>query len=137
MAWLNATPKPPEGSRRAKRKDRAPTVTRAEAMKRAKIVPPMPPNPAPALINSLIEIGLTEAAGMGAGPLSWQSVLAWQQVMGIKLRRWEARTIRKLSVEYLAFGRQAESENCPPPWRTKVTERQKEVELDQLRSVLG
>lgn len=106
-------------------------------MKADKIVPPMPPNPAPLLISRLIEIGLTEAAGMSNGPLSWQSIKAWQDVMGVRLSRRDAKTIRRLSVEYLAEGRKAESENCPPPWASKPTKRQQEVEVDRLRLVLG
>lgn len=106
-------------------------------MKRDGIELPMPSNPAPLITNRLMEIGLTEAAGMGAGPLSWPSIAGWQAVAGVSLSPWEARTIRKLSVEYLAEGRRAESENRPAPWRAPVTARQQEVEFDQLRSLLG
>ncbi|MBB3925040.1 hypothetical protein GGR43_000741 [Sphingobium jiangsuense] len=103
--------------------------------KRADI--PMPPNPAPHIINRLIEIGLTEAAGMGAAPLSWKEIDAWCNRTGIDLPPWEARLIRALSVEYLAMGRKAEDENCPPPWKAPITEREKETELARLRMVLG
>ncbi|MCJ8158352.1 hypothetical protein [Sphingomonas sp. LaA6.9] len=106
-------------------------------MKKGGITPPMPPNSAPHIIGRLVEIGLTEAAGMGAAPLSWQSIHAWQTVTGIRLAPWEARLIRALSVEYLAEGRRAETENCPPPWRAEVTERERETEVDRLRVVLG
>ena len=106
-------------------------------MKRRKIVPPMPPNPAPHITERLIEIGLTEAAGMGAAPLSWQAIMAWQSLSGIHLPPWEARLIRKLSVEYLAEGRRAESENCPPPWRAEVTGQERDTEVDRLKMVLG
>lgn len=136
MAWLNATPKPDERTKRAKAGAVA-TLSRIEAMKRQKITPPMPPNPAPHIVDRLVEIGLTEAAGMGAGPLAWQSIAAWQQVTGIHLPPWEARLIRRLSVEYLAEGRRAESENCPPPWRAEVTVAEVQTEVDRLRMVLG
>lgn len=136
MAWLNATPKPPAGTKRAA-VDQAKAISRIENMKRNGIVPALPANPFPHIIDRLVEIGLTEAAGMGAGPVTWQSIRAWQEVLGIRLSRWEARMIRKLSVEYLAESRRAESENCPAPWRTEITDREKQVELQSLRMVLG
>lgn len=97
----------------------------------------MPPNPAPHIINRLIEIGLTEAAGMGSGPISWQSISAWQGLTGILLPPWEARLMRTLSLEYLMMGRKAEDENCPAPWFAPATRWEKETEEDRLRLVLG
>lgn len=108
-----------------------------EKLKRDKIVPQMPPNPVPHIIARLLEIGLTEAAGMGAGPVSWQAIDAWCNRTGVDLLPWEAKLIRSLSVAYVAEGRNAESENCPPPWRASVTDREREVELARLRAVLG
>lgn len=97
----------------------------------------MPPNPAPAMINRLLEIGLTEAAGMGAVPLSWREIDSWCHRTSVNLPPWEARLLRQLSVEYLAEGRRAESENCPPPWRAEVTQRERELEQARLEMVLG
>ncbi|WP_416463188.1 hypothetical protein [Sphingomonas sp. VDB2] len=97
----------------------------------------MPTNPAPHIINRLLEIGLTEAAGMGAAPLSWVAINAWQQATGVRLLPWEARLLRKLSVEYLAESRRAEAETCPPPWRMVVTARERDVEERRLRALLG
>lgn len=137
MAWLNAAPKPPPGTKRAAAKDVPPLISRIDQMKRDKIVPQMPPNPAPHMIDRLVEIGLTEAAGMGAGPITWQSIDAWCNRACIDLAPWESRLLRNLSVAYLAEGRKAESENCPPPWRADITEREKEIELARLMAVLG
>lgn len=97
----------------------------------------MPPNPAPYILDRWIEIGLTEAAGMGSGPISWQTIRAWQDVVGTRIDRWEARLIRKLSLAYCREGHLAESENYPAPWRGKVSERAQEVELQRLEMVLG
>src|SRR3546814_5786496 len=130
MAWLNATPKPDERTKRAKHGTSA-QISRAERFKKDGITPQMPPNPAPHIIDRLVEIGLTEAAGMGAAPLSWQSIRSWSDMTGIYPAPWEARLIRKLSIEYLAEGRRAESENCPPPWRAEVTERERETERSE------
>lgn len=106
-------------------------------MKKDGIEPKMPSNPAPHIINRLTEIGLTEANGMGASPLSWREIEAWQRSTRVRLAPWEARLIRHLSREYLAETHRAESENCPAPYRTEVTRREREVEEEQLRMVLG
>src|SRR3546814_2226980 len=82
MAWLNATPKPDERTKRAKHGTSA-QISRAERFKKDGITPQMPPNPAPHIIDRLVEIGLTEAAGMGAAPLSWQSIRSWSDMTGI------------------------------------------------------
>jgi hypothetical protein len=97
----------------------------------------MPPNPAPHIIDRLIEIGLTEAAGMGAVPVSWREINAWCERTRVDLLPWEARLIRRLSADYLAMSRKAESETCPPPWRAPVTEQERDSELARLRMVLG
>lgn len=137
LAWLQATPKPPPGSKRAKLAEQAPAPSRIERLKRDGITPPMPPNPAPHIIERLIEIGLSEAAGMGAVPVSWITIEAWQRVTGTTIAAWEARLIRRLSTDYLTMSRKAESETCPPPWRAPVTEREIETEVQRLEMVLG
>lgn len=97
----------------------------------------MPPNPAPHITDWLIELGITEAAGMGAAPLSWREIAAWADGICVPVQPWERRLLRRLSATYLAEGRKSESEHCPPPWRMGVTAREREVEEAQLRSVLG
>jgi len=139
MAWLHATPKPDERTKRAQM-GAAATITpisRAEQMKRDGIPVQMPPNPAPHLVAWLVEMGMNEAAGMGMVPLSWCEINAWCDRTRIDLAPWEARLIRKLSTEYLAESRRAESENCPPPWKAEVTQREREVELAKLEMLFG
>lgn len=137
MAWLAATPKPDPRSRRGKKQDDAPKLTRMEMLKRDGGAPQMPPNTMPHITDRLIEIGLTESNGMGLTPLSWREIEAWQVNVCFRLAPWEARLIRQLSVEYLAEGRRAESENCPPPFRMRVTQRERDNEEARLRMVLG
>jgi hypothetical protein len=137
LAWLNAVPKPPEGSKRARAGAQAATRTRAEQMKRDGLRAEMPPNPAPHLIDRLIEIGLTEAAGMGAAPLSWREIDAWQRMTAVPLAPWEARLMRRLSNDYLAESRRAEDETCPPPWRSGPSKSEIASEDARLRMVLG
>ena len=138
LAWLQATPKPPAGSKRAERFDASKASSRIDQLKTAGVKnPPMPPNPMPHVIERLIEIGMSEAAGMGAAPLSWTTMEAWQRITGIMLDPWEARLIRRLSSDYLAMSRQADSETCPSPWRAPITAEQRDTEMARLRMVLG
>src|SRR3546814_11565511 len=100
MAWLNATPKPDERTKRAKHGTSA-QISRAERFKKDGITTQMPPNPATHIIDRLVENGLTEAAGMGAAPLSWQSIGSWSDRTGINPasgQRTEARLVGKKGV---------------------------------------
>ncbi|TCD04351.1 hypothetical protein EYB45_08505 [Erythrobacteraceae bacterium CFH 75059] len=106
-------------------------------MKRDGVPVRMPPNPAPHIINRLVEIGLTEAGAMAPVPLSWREIHYWQQNTGVCLSAWEARTIRDLSVAYVAEGRRAEAMNCPPPWRAEVTQRERELDEARLEAMFG
>lgn len=137
MAWLHTTPKPPEGSKRAKHGIQAAKLSRLDQLKKDGVEPPMPPNPAPHIVERLIEIGITETTGMGPAPLSWREIAEWQRNTGVPLPPWETRLLRRLSLAYIAEGRRAESENCPPPWRTEVTQRELEAAEASLRLVLG
>jgi hypothetical protein len=136
MAWLNATPKPPEGSRRAKAGQTS-KLSRIDQLKRDGVTPTMPPNAAPHIIARLLEIGLTETTGMGPAPLSWREIGEWQRNVSVELPPWEARLLRSLSVAYIAEGRRAESETCPPPWRAEVSQRERDIAEAKLRMLLG
>ena len=140
MAWLAATPKPPEGSKQAERWDKvdpAAKKSRAARMSKKAAEAAMPPNPMPHIIERFMEMGMVEAAGMGTVPLSWSTIGAWSQMTGVRLCPWEARTIRRLSVEYLAEGRRAEAMTCPPPWKAPVSTADIASERAALESVLG
>ena len=106
-------------------------------MKRDGIPVQMPPNPAQHLVQYLVEMGMSEAAGMGMVPLSWREINAWCDRTRVDLAPWEARFIRRMSTEYLAEGRRAESENAPPPWRAEVTQREIDLEQARLEMLLG
>jgi hypothetical protein len=136
MAWLQAVPKPPEGSKRAKAVQQA-QISRIDRMTKDGITAAMPSNPMPHVITRLIEIGITESTGMGPAPLSWSEIGAWQASTGVLLAPWEAKLLRQLSIAYLSETRRAESENCPPPWRAEVSDRERDIEDARLRMVLG
>jgi hypothetical protein len=134
MAWLHTTPKPPEGTVRAKHAAR---ISRYDQAKRDGIEPPMPPNPMPHLIGHLIEAGITQSTGMDRTPLSWCEIEAWQRTTHARLSVWEVRLLRKLSLAYVSEGRRAEDENCPAPWRGEVTQAERVATEAALRRVLG
>lgn len=137
MAWLHATPKPAEGTKRAKILADRPAASRIEKMKKEGITPMMPPNPAPHIVDWLFQVGPTEAAGMGTVAISWQAIDAWCARTCVDLDPWEARMLRRLSAEYVAEARRAEAETCPPPWHQRVTEQEMAAEKAGLEMVLG
>jgi len=85
-------------------------------MKRRRIEPQIPPNPAPHVIEWLGQLGFTEAGAAGAVALSWREIAEWKRLTGVPLAPWEAKLLRNLSSAYLAESRKAEDEACPPPW---------------------
>lgn len=79
--------------------------------------PDMPPlRSAEYLLGYLWEMGPTVAAGMGVGPITFGEMLAWQQLTGVRLAAWEARFVRRLSLEYLSESNKATKIDAPPPW---------------------
>lgn len=113
LAWLNARPRPDKAAL-GKDDPEARIVT----MRAAGIVPDMPPNPAPYITEWLLEIGPTVPTGMGSGPIGWRDMEAWSSLTGSGLQPWEARLIRRLSLEFLAWTHKAEKPDCPAPWVT-------------------
>jgi hypothetical protein len=69
------------------------------------------------LARYLMDVGPVCAAGMGAAPISFSEMRAWQEISGIPLTPWEGRVLRELSQAYLAERNAAGDEpNRPPPW---------------------
>lgn len=81
---------------------------------------PLPPNPAPFLVDYLNDIGPTLSSGMGAIPIGWRDIAAWESIVGFHLPPWQARLIRSLSYDYLSMSREAEKPTCPAPWTPEV-----------------
>lgn len=111
-AWLNAVPEKAEGD-----KSTSPEVSRREALKQGgSDEPEMPPCDTPHLVAWLFEIGPTLPAGMGEGPLTHGELHSWQLNTGITLHSWEARLLRRLSLDYLTESHKARARDCPAPW---------------------
>lgn len=75
------------------------------------------------LIGYLYELGPTVATGMGAGPITFAELVAWQAARGFEIEPWEARLLRRLSVDYLAESHRATQRDCQPPWGGSVAVR--------------
>ncbi len=72
----------------------------------------------PWIIDTLMEIGPSEAGAMGAVPLSWASIDHWQRCIGAELAPWLCRLLRRLSVEFVTESQNAREPDCPAPWTT-------------------
>ena len=72
----------------------------------------MPPCDATYLVGYLFEIGPT----LGETPLTHSEIEAWMRNTGIRLSTWEARVLKRLSIEYLDESRQATDAARPSPW---------------------
>lgn len=85
-------------------------------MKADKIEPDIPPNPMPHLTGWLFEIGPTSSNGMGPVPIGWQEIAAWQELTGNEINPWEARTLRKMSADFVSTMHDAKDKSFPPPF---------------------
>jgi hypothetical protein len=77
-------------------------------------MPPLDGSPS-YLIDYLFEIGPAMDGGMGIVPLSYGEIAAWSLLTGIRLRPWEARTLRRLSREYVD---ELHKGSWRPPWQS-------------------
>lgn len=84
------------------------------------------PGPADHVLGYLYEIGPVAHGGMGPAPIGHAEIEAWQGNTGIELTAWEARTLRRLSLDYIAASRQAEEPGCQPPWDDRPPQERRE-----------
>ena len=92
-------------------------VSRREALLSAGVdEPSMPPCDALHIVGYLFDMGPVSAGGMSGAPLTYLEIQAWQQCSGVELDAWEARTLRRLSGEYLSESARAVKRDCKAPW---------------------
>lgn len=122
MAYLHAAPRVAKGgrgrSRLAQLRDQGATHV------------PMPPVPAEAraLLDAFLEVGPVGYGAMGAVPLSFGEIEAWQHATGVKLLPWEARLFRKLSVDFVGETARAEMPDAVAPWGESVAHDRDDIE---------
>ena len=114
-AWLNATPE-----RAASDRSGGKAVSRLEKLRSNQgddWEPDMPPLDAGAfLLGVLFEVGPVLSGAMGPAPLSHSELRAWMDNCGVELQPWEARALRRLSIDYLVESNTAEKADAPAPW---------------------
>jgi hypothetical protein len=82
--------------------------------------PLLPGNPAPYLTGWLFDVGPSSSGSMGEGAIGYQDLAAWQSISGVKLLPWEARTLRRLSADYLVQRQKSEEMACTAPFTGEV-----------------
>lgn len=88
------------------------------------------------LLGYLFEIGPTVAAGMSAGPITHEELRAWMHNIGVELRPWEVRILRRLSCDYLAESHRAEKADCAAPWRPVEVVIDRAAVADRMRNAI-
>jgi len=93
--------------------------------------PELPEVSAQHLIGYLLEIGPT----MGDGPLTHGELLAWMQNTGIELQAWEARYLRRLSIDYMVQSQKSDRRDCPAPYQPEdMTDENRAAVARQVRN---
>lgn len=126
LAWLNTKPD-------SKAKD---APTRLEGMQKGGISPLLPPNPAPYLLEWLFDIGPSVSTGMGEAMIGWRDIEAWQSINGVEVQPWEARTLRRLSRDFLNQQYEAKQPGCPAPYSLDEKQVRDRV-ADQFKAMVG
>lgn len=121
LAWLNTAPRDERKVALTSRAAEEP-VSRLKQMQADGIEPMMPPVPPAPYLDWLLELGPTEAAGMGVVAVGWRTIDAWCSRTGVDLAPWEARLLRRLSGEWLAESDRARKPDCPAPWGGETVE---------------
>jgi hypothetical protein len=135
LAWLGSAPQEPAKKQLSGEKQSEP-VSRIARMEADGVVPVLPPNSAPHLVQYLMEMGPVESTGMENGPISWGEMTDWCERTGVDLMPWQAKLIRRLSIDYLGEMRRAREPDCPAPWGGMTADRRATVEA-KLRAAFG
>lgn len=105
-------------------------------MERNGITPRLPPVwHGQHLLGYLHECGPVMGTGMGAIPLTFGELQAWQERTGLDLQPWEVLTLRRLSKDYASESVRAANPAAKPPWTPPVVDRAHVNQ--QLRSIFG
>lgn len=115
-AWLNTAPRPNPGRGKAA-PSQEPARSRRQRLLDDGIEPDVPLLDAGAhLIEYLFDVGPDAPGGMGPVPITHADIAHWQGNTGITLNTWEARSLRRLSREYVGACADAQEPDAPPPY---------------------
>jgi hypothetical protein len=137
-AWLQTAPKPPETKSKTSTPKPDKQMTRLERMEAQGQQPPLPPMGAAGhLVGYLFEVGPVGYGAMGPVPLSHTELAAWQANTGIALEAWEAKALRRLSMDYLAASNAAHEADCPPFYLEQPVQENRHAVSNAVRNILG
>ena len=114
-------PKQPGGQRTLSSIEEEAT-SRLEEMRRKGLEPLMPPCSSDHHIQTLMDLGPVEVAGMDRVPITWPTIAAYSMFSGTHLEPWEAKMIRRLSADWLSASREAEEPDAAPPWTSSTVD---------------
>jgi len=115
--------------------EKPPRLTRREMLENEGAEIEMPPLEwGEYLVAHLFEFGPTVAAGMGSAPVGAGELESWSRLTGISLSPWEARTLLRLSREYLGESHRATEQNCPAPWQPETYQPEKTLAVIEQRN---
>lgn len=99
----------------------------------------MPPVPGWArhLLDHFLEAGPASHAAGGVVPLPFSEIVAWQQATDTELTPWEARLVRRLSVEYVTQYAVSDSPDAPAPWGAEADDQQRDAVARRVRLIFG
>ena len=130
LAWLGAVPREKSEDQardhQALRGDQRKAIpkpkpkSRQEQMEADGVIIEMPPNPAPFIIDRLMEVGPAMGGGMERAPITFTEIENWKATTWSSLMPWESRMLRRLSVAFVAESHRAEEPDCPPPWVDEI-----------------
>lgn len=99
--------------------------------------PPLPPVEfGDHLIGWLMEVGPVSSSGMGAVPVSFSELRAWQAVCAHVVSAWEFQTLHSMSVAYVGESVKADSHQAPPPWIAPMDDDKRLRVAQHIRNVL-
>lgn len=88
------------------------------------------------LLGYFWEVGPAMSGGMGAAPLTHTEILSWSALVGVVLQPWEARALRRLSIEYVNESQNATKRGAPAPWAEDADQVEKAVETNATKNAL-
>lgn len=74
-------------------------------------------------------------AGMGPTSLSWADLIHWQEITGIELTPWEAKTLRRLSRAFVDQMNASKEPTCPAPFASAA--RNEEAVTEQFKQMFA
>lgn len=83
-----------------------------------------------------MEVGPVSSNGMGAVPVSFAELMAWQAVCEHPMSAWDFQTLHAMSVAYVGEYGKADSPNAPPPWIAPMDDDKKLRVAQHIKNVL-